>query len=470
MPKPESRRFMERFSEAGYRLKAVAILAGLILLCFLILAFSPRARMQTVRTTLGVMGASLPTDDYGQTNILLLGVGDENHDAADLTDTMILASIDPIGTRSVVMLSLPRDLFLDTSKKMANGRINAVYANEKHRLMIREKMTEEEASQAAMNALAEEMSRKLGIEIHGAIKTNFTAFETIVDALGGVDIEVKERIADYTYPLSETRVGLFQIDAGMQHFDGETALKYARSRHSTSDFDRSARQQQLLSALASKVRSMGRIAQIRFVLALYERLQEHVETTLEKEQLLGLAQIAADLSLDRMITMQVNFNTGGDSFEAAAGGFVFPAPPELFEGASILIPMPLPGGTNDWKQISTFAQVLTQYRSVYLTSPMIDILDEGARRLEAHRLRNELRRYGFNTGEITYAPDREAAPPRVYYRTSDDKAAAELIGALLSMPVEKDASLSGTGGVLIRFDSSFSYRPFATMSGAVLGN
>lgn len=447
---------------------AAAVIIGLIALAAAVLAASPRARVRTVQTTLQVMGAELPHDALGHTNILLLGTGDRNHDGADLTDTMIIASIDPVKTRSIVMVSLPRDLFLDANRRMVSGRINAVYANEKYRLQVREDMTPAEASQEALREVAEEIGSKTGVEIHGVLKADFTAFVNVVDMLGGVDVDVPKKIVDYTYPIAEGRVGLFQIEPGLQHLDGETALRYARSRHSTSDFDRSARQQQLLRALAEKARSLSRFEQIALLFSLEEQLKDHVETTMSREHLMGLAQIGADLSLERTVTAQINFTSGGDNYEAAAGGFVFPAPPEMFEGASILLPTSLPGKGNSWSQIRTFVQILKRERALYLNGPVVFIEDLGAKSYMAHRLRNELLRYAWDVEPVSYVETEE--PPResaVYYRDNAFEDAASFIGRILELPVARTET-AGSGHVLIQLGSSYTYKPFESMSGAVL--
>lgn len=458
---------LERISVKQAILLALAFLLGVLIICIAILVLSPGARMQTVQTTLDVMGANLPEDEHGHTNILLLGTGDENHDGADLTDTMIIASIDP-STRSVVMMSLPRDLYLDANRRLVNGRINAVFALEKYRLM-REGIKEDEAAMQAMQEVATEMGEKLGLQIHGVMKADFTAFETVVDALGGVDVIVPETLTDYSYPLTETTVGTFRLEKGPQHLDGETALRYARSRHSTNDFDRSARQQQLLTAMADKVRGMGRINQVSFLIDLNEKLVGHISTTMTSDQVLGLAQIAQSLAMDRVITMQLNFSTGSDYLEASPGGFVYPAPPEMFSGASILLPLALPGRSSDWTQIRAFVHFLTQERPAYLAQPVILMNDLGAKQTHAFRLRNELLRYGFSVLPLE-SPDTDTPPVEstVYYRTDTGFAAAEFIGDLLGLPVAKESGSTGSGDVLIQIGSGFIHKPFATMSGATL--
>jgi LCP family protein required for cell wall assembly len=334
-------------------------------------------------------------------------------------------------------------------------------------------MTADDASAVALQEVGDEIGQKLGIPIHGVIKADFTAFTSVVDAIGGVDVVVPKDIVDYTYPIAEGKVGTFKIDAGPQHLDGETALKYARSRHSTNDFDRSARQQQLLTAIADTIRGMGRIEQMKFLISLYDRLTGHVHTTMPTDQLLGLAQIASELSLDRIITMQINFNAGTDTMDARAGGFVYSAPPELYQGASVLLPTAGPDGKNDWSQIRTFAAFLLYDRALYLQHTQVLVENLSARAVDAHRFRNELLRYGWDTLPITYPAKKLPKPAPdslVYYRDESHHDAATFLGQMLSLPVAKtsDDTQTGSGDVLIMLGSLFKYKAFQTLSGAVL--
>lgn len=442
--------------------------AGLVIT----LVSSARARVMAVQQTLEYMGVAPAQDEHGFTNILILGTGDENHDAPDLTDTMIIASIDPLHTRSAVLFSLPRDLYLETNRRLVNGRVNALYVNEKNRLQKVEGLSETGASLQALQTVAEEIGDKVGLPIHGVMKADFTAFTNVVDAIGGVDIVVEDDIVDYYYPVKEGVVGTFKIEAGPQHLDGETALKYARSRHSTSDFDRSARQQQLLTAIADTIRGMGRIDQIRFLLSLRSHLADHVETTMNNEELIGLAQIASELSFQSIITAQLNYSSGSDGQEASAGGFVFPPPKENYNGASVLLPIAGPSGLNDWSQIKTYLAFLTQKREQYLERPQIAIENLAAPSIQAFRFRNELLRYGWDVLSIETPEKKLPQPPVdsfVYYRSDDHQETAAMLGHMLSLPVAKaTGNPTGTGDVLLMLGSGFKFQRFQSLSGAVL--
>ncbi len=440
-------------------------IAAILLLPVLVLACSVQARLFAIRTVLSVMGAAPAHDENGFTNILLFGVGDEHHDGADLTDTMMLVSIDPVATRSIVLVSLPRDLLLEDEEGYSQGRINALYANEKNRLRRVEKMEEMDASAAALRLVADVMSEKLHMPIHGFVKADFTAFVNTVDAIGGVDITVPERIRDYTYPLTETTVGLFEMEEGPQHLDGETALRYARSRHSSSDFDRSARQQQLLTALATRVRGLGRFEQIGFVQKLLRDVSGHIETSFSRAELMGLAQIASELSLERTIRMQVNAASGGDNSEATAGGFVYPAPPELYEGASVLLTISPTGARGDWSQIRTFTALLLEERAAYLAHSELRIVHAPAARLQAWRLRNELLRYGFVVMplESSAAIVPQVEPIQLQYGGAEHRPLAQLLSGLLAAPAMHMQESEGGSDILLIVDKNFRFQTFVKL-------
>lgn len=436
---------------------------------FFALAFSEHARSVALRSMMAIQGIALPSDADGLTNILLLGVGDVDHDGPDLTDTMIVLSLDP-KTDSAVLLSLPRDLLIDGQGREVGGRINAIYANEKRRLMIRESMTASGASMQALHTLREQIGSTLAMEIHGVFKADFTAFTEMVDALGGVDIDVAESLTDYTYPLAEGKVGLFHIEKGLQHFDGETALKYARSRHSTSDFDRSARQQRILSALGATVKGMSFIERLRLLPTMYQRLQAHILSTFTPGQFILLGQLGSTIQRDRILTMQLNFYTGGDTAEAAAGGLVYPAPPELYEGAAVLLPLSLYGQESNWKQIRTFTAFLVRYRSLLFQHPVVDIRSAGVQTIQAWRLRNEFLRYGFTALPLAKKPSASGSTlySAVYYKEEKFRPAATFTAQLLKLPVAQLLDDTGSGNVMLLLGSDFKFQPFVTLSGAVL--
>jgi hypothetical protein len=135
----------------------------------------------------------------------------------------------------------------------------------------------------------------LGVPVHNYVRVNFTGFEQLVDAIGGLDIEVAEDIYDAKYPTADYGTMELYIPAGMQHMDGKLALQYARTRHGSSDFARMARQQQVLKTAFQKVLSLDiPLTRIPVVLKL---LGSSVQTDLTLQQIVTLVGAARKVDL-----------------------------------------------------------------------------------------------------------------------------------------------------------------------------
>lgn len=424
-------------------LKKIVLILLSVLLGLLLLAGTVKAlvglRILTLQNFLSVAGAELPVDDRGFTNFLLLGAGDKDHDGVDLTDAVMIASIDPTKTRSAVLLSIPRDLYVLESELMGKGRVNELYRNYKIKIR-REGMDTAEASAASLMQLSKELSTLTGIELHHVVKIDFTAFVDIVDALGGIEVAVPEDLVDPQYPGPNYSYETFAIDAGLQTLDGETALKYARSRHSTSDFSRSGRQQLILKALAEKARTSGVATSPSKLTELYKIVSEHVETTMTIGEILGAARIGDRLKRDNVISMHLNVATGYDTGIAEAGGFLYTPPRDQFDGASVLLPFSIPDFPVTWKQIQAFVRLLTDNRPVFLLRPPLSILNAGGKSGSARLLGNELIRFGFDVEKMENATEDRKNPLKlpksiVVPQTEADVELAEFFATFLKLPL-----------------------------------
>jgi polyisoprenyl-teichoic acid--peptidoglycan teichoic acid transferase len=147
------------------------------------------------------------------------------------TDTLLLLVADR-STPRVALVGVPRDLWVPISGH-GQERINAAF----------QLGGSQAAKQTVGDVLGQRVDRYLLVGLQGV--------RDIVDAVGGVDINVPQAIHDAEYPTDDYRTVTIDIPAGRQHMDGETALRYARTRHQDSDFGRIARQQQVLGAVRS---------------------------------------------------------------------------------------------------------------------------------------------------------------------------------------------------------------------------
>jgi len=303
------------------------IFLSAVLAALLIFTAINLVRGISLRNIVFFLGKDLATDSYGHTNILLMGTGGGNHEGADLTDTLILASIEQ-ETSDVSLVSIPRDLFVTNEKiRPVQGtdgtRINNLYHIGKNDL---------NDEQLGLRMLLEKINEVTGVEVHYFIKVDFEGFKEIVDALDGIDVKVPEALYDTEYPRGEN-IGyeIFAVSSGMQHFDGEKALKYARSRKTTNDFDRSKRQQLILYAMKEKAEKLGILGNSGKISSLYASLKKYVQTDLTLRELITLAKKGTQVQRDAIATYSIHDDP------TKCGGLLYSPARDLYGGASVLV-------------------------------------------------------------------------------------------------------------------------------------
>jgi anionic cell wall polymer biosynthesis LytR-Cps2A-Psr (LCP) family protein len=254
--------------------------------------------------------------DHDRINMLLLGTGGQGHDGPDLTDTIILASIDKDGD-DTALISIPRDLWAPSLE----AKINHAYA------FGREK------DGNGLELAKDTVRRLFDLPIHYAVRVDFDGFIKAVDLVDGLDIVVEHTFVDPKYPIpgkEDELCGLTienqEIDGiqqevvkdatgsamplsqitdqnnpflcryetlefvqGPLHLDGITALKFVRSRHGTngegSDFARSARQQKIILAFRDKVFSTGTLANPKTIIDLITTFDASIDTDIQNDEI-----------------------------------------------------------------------------------------------------------------------------------------------------------------------------------------
>jgi anionic cell wall polymer biosynthesis LytR-Cps2A-Psr (LCP) family protein len=236
-------------------------------------------------------GAELKTIE-GRTNMVLLGVAGGEHDGADLTDTILVLSFKP-EAQTLSMISLPRDLWSDTLK----DKINSAYH-----------YGEEKKKGGGLILSKAIISDMVGLPVEYGLVFDFSKFRDIINLVGGVSIDVPKEFTDKEFPIpgreNDTcnndptfacRYEALHFAAGMQMMDGDTALKYVRSRHAEgaegSDFARSKRQQQVLLALKTKITSQEVMFNPTVVKKLYEAFDSATDTDLNIGELLTIGKL-----------------------------------------------------------------------------------------------------------------------------------------------------------------------------------
>ena len=232
------------------------------------------------------VGTPVPTYTGLRTTVLLMGIDQRTgmeDERAFRTDTMMLVTVDKV-SNTAGMLSIPRDLWVTIPGFEGRDRINtANFKGDAFRLP------------GGGPALAmDTVAANLGISVDHYVRINFTAFETLIDEIGGITINVPQAIEDPKYPDCCDGYEPFYISAGTQQIDGSTALKYARTRATYgADFDRAARQQQVLLAVREKVLSVEMLPTlIARAPKLYSALSGTFDTDLNLEEIVSLISMA----------------------------------------------------------------------------------------------------------------------------------------------------------------------------------
>ncbi len=227
-------------------------------------------------------------------NLLLIG-SDARGETGARSDTLIFMSINFVDRR-VYMVSIPRDTRVIIPGR-GQDKINAAYAYGEADLAIR---TTEEF---------------LGAAIDSFVEIDFEGFKELVDALGGIEIDVKTAIHD------ESPGYNMNIPAGRQEMDGETALNYVRYRHGDSDFSRTERQQAFLRALAANTLQARTIFKLPRLINIFD---EHVSTDLSEREMIALGNWLRELPRNRLETVTL---MGASTM---IGGISFVEPDRLF--------------------------------------------------------------------------------------------------------------------------------------------
>jgi polyisoprenyl-teichoic acid--peptidoglycan teichoic acid transferase len=226
-------------------------------------------------------------------NVLLLGLDTRGVDNGDgiRSDTLIIVSIDQ-SKKTAAMLSIPRDLWVEIPGHGTN-RINTSY------------LFGEQDKQNGGPPLAKlTVERNFGIPIHYFAQVDFAGFRQIIDAIGGITLDVKKPLIDAEFPTDDFGLKRIYIPAGIQRMNGRVALEYARSRHADSDFGRNQRQQEVLLAVREQGVNLGILTNTE----LQQALQGAIKTDLNTGEILSLAQLAIGMNRANIRTFSIDAN------------------------------------------------------------------------------------------------------------------------------------------------------------------
>lgn len=247
--------------------------------------------LSQARQLMGQEKVKLKWGTEQRVNVLLLGKASSDYPGSQLTDTIILASLNP-KTGQSAMLSIPRDLYVKIPEHSQYTKINSIY-------YYGTRDGGDKGGVKYINAVIEEVT---GQKVDYFVVIDFHGFEKLIDEVGGLRVNVPEELTDKRYPGPNFSYQTFHIDKGWQDLDGVTALKYVRTRHNADgDFGRAARQQQVLQALKEKFFSLNGISFLAKLNSILDIISQNILTDIDMSEYGSFLALARDINVHNTI-------------------------------------------------------------------------------------------------------------------------------------------------------------------------
>lgn len=359
-------------------------------------------------------------------NMLLMAIGGEGHSGENLADTIMVVSLRP-SDGSVALLSIPRDLYVQVPGEEYYSKINGVHA-----------YGEAKNKEGGPMLVQQKVAEITGLPIHYYGRVDFSAFKSIVDAVGGVDVQIENSFFDYWHKIS--------FPAGTEKMNGERALAYVRARYiegpEGGDFRRARRQQQVLLALRDKVFSVQTAFDFGSANAILNSLSDDIRTNMQLWEMKRIFEVARTIKHENVAS--VVLTTGPNGLLVGSTEVLGGVP------AAVLRPR-----TSDYSEIQRLAADIfnTEHQAEIpatspetspipspspsttpevSTLPTVEIRNGTNITGLAKKISDDLAAKGYDVTKIGNAANRTAAKTTVYALADNQTDAAKAIAKLLS--------------------------------------
>lgn len=357
-------------------------------------------------------------------NFLLVGMGGPGHSGPYLTDTIILVSFKP-STKQASFISLPRDMIVPVGPNNYQ-KINSVYS-----------MGKQKNDQGA-EYLKEVVSKTFDIPIHYFAAVDFQGFVEIIDAIGGVKVDVDTSFTDYQFPTEDFKYQEVAFKAGEQKMDGLTALRFARSRHGNngegSDFARSKRQQKILTAIKEKVISFNTLVNPKKITQLFSLLNQYTQTDLEPWEAVKLVHLAKGLKNEDIISQSIDDRPGGFLKSGIS-----------MDKAYILQPV-----SGNFQAIQQLIKNILHAKDVNSENPKIVIQNGTAVPGLALQAVNYLEYMGYKVLKYGNAEKQDKISTVIYEYTKDKEQTKKMLESVFNTKIEKNIPLEYLNSVVVK--------------------
>lgn len=350
----------------------------------------------------GILQSSpLKKDINGRSNFLVLGTSedDPDHEGANLTDSMMIVSVSS-DKKDAYMFSIPRDLFVEYGMGCNagySGKINEYFSCSNDGAASSDEQDRLIKTQAFVGEI-------FGLDIQYGIHVNQTVIKELVDAVGGVDVNIEgsggapgvlDRNADWRCDYTCYYV---KYDNGVHHLDGEHALYLSMARGheaptyglARSNFDREINQQKIIMAVKDKAVSTGMVTNLSAVSKLLDALGNNLRTNIKTEEIRTILQLSGEINASAVHS--VSLIDGNESVMMTS----------LYGDASVVMPS---AGIFQYDDLRVFIQKnLTNY-AVFNEAAPVAVLNGSGKDGLGRREASELIAAGFNVIIVSSAPD-----------------------------------------------------------------
>ncbi|MBI2621145.1 MAG: LCP family protein [Candidatus Levybacteria bacterium] len=322
---------------------------------------------------------NLKKADKDTINILLLGIAGGKHEGPNLSDTIIFASLNTKESK-VTLVSLPRDIWSSD----IDSKVNTAYAR-----------GEAKRDGGGLILAKSVISKITGQPIDYAIVVDFSGFVNAVDLIGGLDVNVENSFDDFEYPIAgreddpcdnkpedleklatassqleafPCRYEHIHFDKGITHMDGETSLKFVRSRHAKggegTDFSRSQRQEKVIRAFMDKVFSPKIIINPAKLIGLYSAVEQSIDTDIAQAEFDDFIKLAQKFQKAKIESVVLDY---GDRENDRGGLLTHPPISSMYNFEWVLVPRI---GSDNYSEIQEFIRCeLTQEECIVSQIP-----------------------------------------------------------------------------------------------------
>ncbi len=375
---------------------------------------------------------ALKQDSNGRSNFLVLGTSEDDlgHDGANLTDSMLVVSIDQTN-KNVYMFSVPRDLYVKYGTACTSGysgKINAYFS------CVNEDTTTE-AEQDRLTQTQKLVGDIFGMDIQYGIHVNHTVIKEAVDAVGGVDVDIQGSNGDsgvldrnFDWRCSY-KCYLVKYDNGVYHLDGEHALFLSMARGDVaptyglgnSNFDREKNQQKIMMALKDKAMTTGTLTNLTAVMKLIDTFGANLRTNIQTAEIRTIAKVASEVKTSDIFMLSL---VGVDNSVVKSGNY---------DGASVVMPS---AGMYDYSEIQNFIKKNVTSDPVIKEAAPIVVLNATGQAGFGQTKADVLTAAGYTISSVGNAPDGTYDSVEVYQIGTDSSATAAKLAKTYNVTIK----------------------------------